>query len=115
MQRIAVSILVAAVCAVSATGGAVAQTGPTFPAKPVRLLLGSPPGGRLALFPRLVAERMSAPLGQRVIVENRVGASGIIAVDAVVKSPADGYNIVMLTSPALLNGLLNGRDWKPAE
>jgi tripartite-type tricarboxylate transporter receptor subunit TctC len=110
LMRAAGWILVAAVG--MGTGGAVAQT---FPTKPVRLLLGTAAGGPLDLVTRLVAERMAAPLGQQVIVENRPGASGIIAVDAVIKSPADGYNIGMLTSPALLNGLLNGREWKPAE
>jgi tripartite-type tricarboxylate transporter receptor subunit TctC len=114
MRTTSASILAAALCI--GTGAAVAQTSVgTFPTKPIRLLLGSPAGGPLDLVTRLVAERMAAPLGQPVIVENRVGASGIIAVDAAIKSPADGYNVVMLTSPALLNGILNGREWKPAE
>jgi tripartite-type tricarboxylate transporter receptor subunit TctC len=86
-----------------------------FPTKPIRLMLGTAAGGPLDLVTRFVAERMAGPLGQQVIVENRPGASGIIAVDAAIRSTADGYHLVMLTSPALLNGLLNGREWKPAE
>ena len=62
----------------------------TFPTKPIRLLLGTGAGGASYIVMRLAADKMSAQLGQPVVIDNRPGASGIIAVDAVIKSPADG-------------------------
>jgi tripartite-type tricarboxylate transporter receptor subunit TctC len=112
LAQIAAWILVAALWIDFGTYKAVAQT---FPVKPIRLLVGTPAGGPLDIVVRRAADKMSAPLGQAVVVENRPGASGIIAVDAVIKSPADGYTVGVLVSPALINGLVNGREWKPAE
>jgi tripartite-type tricarboxylate transporter receptor subunit TctC len=79
--------------------------GATWPDRPVRILVGFPPGGPTDLVARLIAPSLSAAWGQQVIIENRGGANGTIATDAVAKSAPDGHtllfsgnNIVMNTS-----------------
>jgi tripartite-type tricarboxylate transporter receptor subunit TctC len=74
-----------------------------FPARPVRLVVGFPPGGIADIGARLLAEKLGALWGRQVIVDNRGGASGIIAADAVARSPADGHTLlVVLTNHVLL-------------
>ena len=73
-------------------GLAVAQT---FPAKPLRMIVPFPPGGVTDVMSRTVAARLSAEIGQPVVVENRAGASGIIGAEAAAKSPGDGYTLLM--------------------
>ncbi|MCQ4159991.1 tripartite tricarboxylate transporter substrate binding protein [Roseomonas sp. GC11] len=65
----------------------------SWPQRPVRLVVPYPPGGATDVLGRLYAEHLGAILGQTVVVENRPGASGNIGIDAVAKSPADGYTI----------------------
>lgn len=72
--------------------GAAAQT-VSYPTRPVRMLIGFPPGGGVDIIARLLAPRLQERLGQPVLVENRAGANGNIAMDAVVKSPPDGYTL----------------------
>lgn len=74
-----------------------AQAQDNFPNKPVRILVGSQAGGGVDAFARIVAQKLQELWGQPVTVENRTGASGSIAADAVAKSPADGYTVVMAT------------------
>src|SRR5262245_41606688 len=66
----------------------------SFPVKPVRIVVGFPPGGPSDLVARTLAQRLSASLGQQVIVENRAGAGGVIATEQVARSPADGYTLI---------------------
>src|SRR6185369_5429773 len=65
----------------------------TFPSKPVRIIVVYPPGGTSDAVTRLIAEKLSASLGQQVLVENRGGAGGAIGMDAMAKSPPDGHTI----------------------
>lgn len=67
----------------------------TFPNKPVKLVVPFPPGGTPDIVSRLISEHMSKTLGQAVIVDNRAGASGNIGAQAVAKSPADGYTLLV--------------------
>jgi tripartite-type tricarboxylate transporter receptor subunit TctC len=101
--------------AAAAIGAALAlpAAAQTFPTKPVRLIIGSAAGDAVDVIYRLAADKMSAQLGQPVVVENRPGASGVIGLDAIIQSPPDGYTIGLLQSPAIISGLLNGREWKP--
>jgi tripartite-type tricarboxylate transporter receptor subunit TctC len=66
-----------------------------FPAKTVRIMVGSAAGGGTDIISRLLAQKLSEMWNQQVIVENRVGASATIAADFVAKSPPDGYHVVM--------------------
>jgi tripartite-type tricarboxylate transporter receptor subunit TctC len=65
----------------------------TYPAKPVKMLVGFPPGGGTDILARLLAKKLSDMWGQPVLVDNRAGASATIASDLVAKAPADGYTI----------------------
>jgi tripartite-type tricarboxylate transporter receptor subunit TctC len=88
-----VALIFAALVA-SAPLGARAQE---YPAKPIKLLIGFPPGGNVDVVGRIVAAKMSEGLGQQVVPENRTGAGGIIANDAVAKAPPDGYTLLLVS------------------
>jgi tripartite-type tricarboxylate transporter receptor subunit TctC len=76
----------------------------SWPAKPVRFIVPFPPGGSTDVLGRIVAAKLSEALGQQVIVDNRGGAGGIIGTDIVVKSPPDGYTLLMTASaPIAIN------------
>jgi tripartite-type tricarboxylate transporter receptor subunit TctC len=70
-------------------------TAQEFPNKAVRIYVGQGAGGGMDTLARLVGQKLSANLGQPVVVENKVGAGGIIATDFVAKAPADGYSLLM--------------------
>jgi len=75
----------------------------TFPNKPVRILVGFPPGGMADIVARALSERLALQWKQSVIVDNRPGAAGTIAADLLVKAPADGHTIlVVLTNHVIL-------------
>jgi tripartite-type tricarboxylate transporter receptor subunit TctC len=84
--------LFAAVVAASLACGASAQS---YPERPVRILVGYPPGGGTDLVARLIAQPLGERWGQPVVVENRPGAAAIIATEAVVKAKPDGYTLLM--------------------
>ena len=69
--------------------------GQTYPAKPIRLVLGFSPGGGTDLQARLIGQKLSEYWGHQVVVENRVGAGGTIGAEFVAKSPPDGYTILL--------------------
>jgi len=66
-----------------------------YPTRPVRVLVGYPPGGVNDTYARLIGRLLSERLGQPFIIENRVGAGGTIAADAVVRSAPDGYTFLL--------------------
>jgi len=68
-----------------------------YPTRPIRLICPYAAGGLTDTLSRMLAKRLSERLGQSVVVENRVGASGIIGVEAAAKSPADGYTLVLVS------------------
>ena len=69
-----------------------------YPNRAVRVVIPYAAGGSTDILTRILAQRMTARLGQGVVVENRPGANGIIGTDAVAKSPADGYTLLMVTN-----------------
>jgi tripartite-type tricarboxylate transporter receptor subunit TctC len=85
------AVIIAAACATNAA----AQQ---YPNKPVRIMLGFAPGGAIDFVARLIGKRISDSIGQPVVIENRVGAGSALATDAVAKSPADGYTLLMSSS-----------------
>lgn len=68
---------------------------PTYPARPVRMVMGFPPGGTSDFLGRALGEQLAANLGQPVVVDNRPGAAGNIAAELVAKAPADGYTLFL--------------------
>jgi len=78
-------------------------TAQNYPTRAVRLIVHSSPGGSSDILGRLVAQRLTESLGQQVVVENRAGASGMIGVDAAVKSAPDGYTILITQTSLAIN------------
>ena len=78
----------------------------TYPTRPVRLIVGWPPGGPADLFARLIGQPLSERLGQPIIIENRPGAASNMATEAVVRAPPDGYTLLMISSVNAYNATL---------
>ena len=91
MQRVIQSILLA-LCLPWLAGSAVAQD---FPTRAVRIVVPYPPGGASDVTARLLAQKLSEAWNQQVVVDNRPGANGILALDHVAKQPGDGYTLLM--------------------
>jgi tripartite-type tricarboxylate transporter receptor subunit TctC len=67
----------------------------TYPARPVRIIVGYPAGGVSDIYARLIGQWLSERLGQSFVIENRPGVSGAIAVDSVVRAAPDGYTLLL--------------------
>ena len=91
--RAALAFMLALTCAAAAVRAQVAG----YPDRPIKLLVGFGAGGGTDIVARILAQKMSESLGQSVVVENRTGASGMIAAADVAKSPHDGYTLMMGT------------------
>jgi len=96
--------------AVAASLIALTACGPTyaqdFPTRPIRMIIGVPPGGTTDILGRMLAVPLSERLGRQVVIDNRPGASGIIATGLVVKSQPDGYTLTMAGSSITTIGSL---------
>src|SRR5947208_16471512 len=93
-----------AALAALAAGEATAQQ---YPARPMRFLVGSPPGSGNDLVSRLLAQKLSERFGQPVIVEQKPGGAGLLANDALAKSPPDGHTLVLLSGAHPATAALN--------
>ena len=102
--------IAALLAAVVLSAGVAAQT---FPAKPVRIITGYPPGGSADFLTRLLAEEMTKNLGVAVIAENRPGAGATIASEAVAHSPADGYTLFNATHHSINKALYKKLAYNP--
>ena len=78
-----------------------------YPSRPVRLLVGFPPGGAMDAIARIVSPRLAEALGQPFVVENRPGAGGAIAADALARASADGYTLLLAESGTLIIPAMN--------
>jgi tripartite-type tricarboxylate transporter receptor subunit TctC len=93
--------LAAGAAAVPATSRiAVAQA---YPTRPVRFIVPFPPGGSTDPAARFIAESMSRSFSQRVYVENRSGANGIIGTEAAARSAPDGHTVLVTSTPVITN------------
>ena len=70
----------------------------TFPSRPIRLLSGASAGSASDIIARAIAEKLQAELGVPVLIENKTGASGTIAVQSTLSAPADGYTVLVYTA-----------------
>src|ERR687885_316680 len=88
---------------------------PGWPARPLRLIVAFAPGGFTDIAARVLAERLSAALGQQVVVDNRAGAGGIIGTEAAAHSAPDGHTLLMgtISTHAMNVGLYRGLPYDP--
>ena len=104
MQRLVVSALAVALSAVAAVPPANADT---YPSRPIRLIIGFPPGSAADITARLVGDSISKTLGQQVVVEARPGAGSSLAAESVARAPADGYTLFIGTSSNVTNSVVS--------
>jgi tripartite-type tricarboxylate transporter receptor subunit TctC len=81
-------------------------TAQTYPTRPVRLIIGYPPGGSADITARLLGQWLSERLGQPFVIESRPGASTNIATEAVVRAPPDGYTLLLVAPANAINATL---------
>ncbi len=86
------AVLLLAGLAVTALPAAAQQ----YPARPIKILIPIPPGGAPDIAARILGEKLNESLGQPIVVENRAGSNGVIAVEMLAKSPADGYTLALI-------------------
>jgi tripartite-type tricarboxylate transporter receptor subunit TctC len=91
-KRLVRSVLAGATAALAIAPPAAAQT---YPAKPIRMLVGFPPGGGTDIVARLLSPKIVETFGQQIIIENRPGATGTVAAGLVAKASPDGYTLLM--------------------
>jgi tripartite-type tricarboxylate transporter receptor subunit TctC len=101
MQRRALIGLAGSLGAVTALGGALAQTAEPYPTKPLRIVVGFPPGQASDTIARILAAKLTDTFGQSVIVDNKPGASGIVAHESVKNSKPDGYTLLVGSTATL--------------
>ncbi|HYU68348.1 MAG TPA: tripartite tricarboxylate transporter substrate binding protein [Burkholderiales bacterium] len=101
LKKAFAALAAAAWCALAGSAGA-----QSYPAKPVKILVGFAAGGPTDVIARIVAGDMSASLGQSFVVENRPGANAIIATEAVARSAPDGYTLLFSSLSLLVNAIL---------
>ena len=77
-----------------------------YPSRPVRLIVGYPPGTTTDILARLMSQWLSERLGQPFVIENRPGASGNIATESVARAPADGHTLLLIAAPNVINATL---------
>jgi tripartite-type tricarboxylate transporter receptor subunit TctC len=104
-MRKSLGMLVAAIALVASYGSAaVAQ--PAFPSKPVHIFVPYPPGGGVDILARTLGDALSKKWGQSIVVENRPGAGGVVASQALATSPPDGYTLIVVASGHATNPFL---------
>jgi tripartite-type tricarboxylate transporter receptor subunit TctC len=104
MKSLLRALLVSVIAAEALIAGA--QTAPAYPNKPIKVLVGVPPGGSTDALTRMFADWLQESMGQPTIVDNRPGANTVVAADAVAKSPPDGYTLLVSTEAFLTMPLL---------
>lgn len=110
----AAHIIVAAAIAASYATGVQSQTTSGYPSRPVRIIVPFAPGGNVDLVVRAVAQPLSVAFGHQVVVENRPGASGLVATQFVAKAAPDGYTLLAMANTfAVVPSLISNPGYDP--
>jgi len=104
MNRRIVLMAIAGFSALAPLAGA--QDSAPYPVKPIRMIVPSTPGSPPDVVGRIIGEKLSAALGKPLVFDNRAGATGIIGLDALARSPADGYTLGVMSMPFVINANL---------
>ena len=103
LRRAAIGLVAIIVSVLVGPGSALAVD---YPTRPVRFIVGYPPGGATDILARLIGQRLSERLGQQFVIENKAGAGNNIATDAVVNAEPDGYTILLVNPANYINATL---------
>ena len=103
MAKLSITLGLAAAASALFSNAALAQDAAGYPNRPVKLIVGMPPGGATDIMARIIGEKLSQSMGQSFVVDNRAGAGGIIGTDAVAKAAPDGYTISLILSGAVIS------------
>ncbi|HKA46490.1 MAG TPA: tripartite tricarboxylate transporter substrate binding protein [Burkholderiales bacterium] len=108
ISRPRLALLLSAVASLAALGSApvLAQA---YPSKTIRMILPYAPGGSVDVIARVISPRLAESIGQQVVVDNRPGAAGNIGTELAARAPADGYTILLVTIPLVVNPSLYSR------
>src|SRR3954452_3540714 len=102
-RRRAIYLIVSAISALASIGSVSALE---YPNRPVRWVVGYPPGGATDIMARLIGNRLSDKLGQQFVIENKAGAGNNIGTEAVVNAAPDGYTILLVNPANAINASL---------
>src|SRR4030081_2491075 len=102
-RRTAIGLIAMVVSAFASIGGASALD---YPTRPVRWVVGYPPGGATDIIARLIGQRLSEKLGPQIIIENKPGAGNNIATEAVINAEPDGYTVLLVNPANYVNATL---------
>jgi tripartite-type tricarboxylate transporter receptor subunit TctC len=106
MRRVAVLILAVLLAAPALIAGRAAAAAESYPTRPVHVLVPYPPGGAVDILARLLGQQLSVYWGQPVVIDNRPGAGGVIATQALMQSAADGYSLILVASGHAVNPIM---------
>ena len=93
----------AAGCCIAAVASFAAVAAETYPTRPVRMIVAVPPGGPADVLARIVGPRLTEPMGQVIVIDNRPGANGIIAYDTTARAAPDGYTFCLAAAGIAIN------------
>src|SRR4029078_9097367 len=102
-RRTAICLAVVGLSAAASMGGASAAD---YPTRPVKCVVGYPPGGATDIIARLIAQRLSEKLGQQFVIENKPGAGNNIATESVINAEPDGYTVLLVNPAHYINASL---------
>jgi tripartite-type tricarboxylate transporter receptor subunit TctC len=112
-RRRLAATLCALACAPLLLAGAAPAQAQSFPSRPIKLLSGASPGSASDIVARAIGEKLQAELGVPVLIENKAGASGTIAVQSTLGAPADGYTVLVYTAAHTVVPLINKISYDP--
>jgi len=103
LRRTAICLIAIGISAIASIGGAAALD---YPTRPVRWIVGYPPGGSTDIIARLIGQRLSERLGQQFVIENKPGAGNNIGTEAAINAEPDGYTVLLINPANYINATL---------